>query len=271
LFDDGGWWFAAHASRRSWCDATTPTPEIEPSIEPYLDAPHSTMQPPTVNSQPLLHCDRLTRFYGIFPALREVSFQLPAGCLVGLYGPNGAGKSTLLHLLAGVRRPSSGSILLGSARAGSAEARQRTGYLAHDSLLHPHLTVTENLTFYATLYGLPATAVGKALAQTRGEYLAALKVGELSQGMRQKAALARCLLHTPQLLLLDEPFASLDRATVEELQQALAGLRDAGMTILASTHTPQLLEGLADGAMVLERGRLRQCELGLRSAEAGKH
>ena len=225
--------------------------------------------PPPPASLPFLRCQRLTRFYGVFPALREVSFELPAGCLVGLYGPNGAGKSTLLHLLAGVRRPSSGSVRLGEEPAGTRAARQRTGYLAHDSLLHPHLTVAENLAYYAALYDRPGSAVTVALAQTRGEKLAGLKVGELSQGMRQKAALARCLLHAPHLLLLDEPFASLDRQTVLELQQTLATLRDGGMTILASTHAPQLLEGLADGVMVLERGRLQQCELGLPVAPQG--
>ena len=206
----------------------------------------------------LLQCQRVSRFFGDLPVLREVSFRAGAGELIALRGANGAGKSTLLRILAGGLRPSSGEALVGGAAVGSAEARRLTGFLSHQSLLHPILTVTENLVFYATLFGLeePAAAAAAVLEQVRGTHLGGRRVGELSQGMKQKAALARCLLHRPRLLLLDEPLASLDRATVAELRATMAELRADGLTLVLSSHQEEAFTGLADTELMLERGRL---------------
>lgn len=204
-----------------------------------------------------IECRGLSRFFGPFAALRRVSLQLPAGHLLMLLGPNGAGKSTLLRVLAGALRPSSGEARICGAAWGTPEARRATGFLAHESLLHPNLTVAENLNYYATLYGVPRDAAAASLRRVGGEKLAALRVAALSQGMRQKAALARCLLHAPQVLLLDEPFASLDRATVAELRRLLLELRAAGLTMVASTHTPEVLADMADGQLLMERGRVQ--------------
>jgi len=206
----------------------------------------------------LLRCDRVSRFFGDHPVLRQVSCELHSGQLIALVGANGAGKSTLLRIFAGALKPTAGEVWLGDARAGSAAARAQTGFLSHQSLLHPSLTVDENLDFYATLFGLahPRQAAQQALAQVHGEHLGPRRAGELSQGMRQKAALARCLLHRPRLLLLDEPFASLDAATVAELRARLAELRQAGLALLVSSHQAEALADLTDGALCLERGRV---------------
>ncbi|MGH3180846.1 MAG: ATP-binding cassette domain-containing protein [Streptosporangiaceae bacterium] len=202
----------------------------------------------------------MSRFFGDVPALREVSFTAERGQLLALRGPNGAGKSTLLQILAGALRPTSGTVAVGGSQPGSEAARRHTGFLAHTSLLHPALTVEENLHFYATLFALPRRreTTARALALVRGEALGPRRVDELSQGMRQKAALARCLLHEPQLLLLDEPFASLDREAVAELRTCLKGLRQAGLCLILSSHQPEAVAGLADGALTLERGRLME-------------
>lgn len=207
---------------------------------------------------PLLQCSHISRFFGDTPVLRGVSFELEGGRLVALQGANGAGKSTLLRILAGALKPSAGAAVVAGAPAGSVAARRQTGFLSHQSLLHPVLTVSENLRFYATLFGLvDATgAVARALAQVRGEALGPRRAGELSQGMKQKAALARCLLHQPRLLLLDEPFASLDQATVADMRQVLAGLRADGLALIVSSHQAGDVADLADGALRLERGRL---------------
>lgn len=207
---------------------------------------------------PFLISRQVSRFFGDTPALREVSFTAGRGQLLALWGANGAGKSTLLRILAGALRPSSGDATVGGAHVGSAAARRRTGFLAHLSLLQPALTVEENLRFYATLYALPQprAAVARALEMVRGEALSPRRVDELSQGMRQKAALARCLLHEPQLLLLDEPFASLDLEAVEELRACLKNLRDIGLCLILSSHQREPVAGLAEGALTLERGRL---------------
>jgi heme exporter protein A len=205
-----------------------------------------------------LSCQGVSRFFGERAVLRGVSFEAEAGRVIALWGANGAGKTTLLRILAGALRPSEGEAWIGGAAVGSPAARRQTGFLSHQSLLHPHLTVGENLRFYATLFELPtgAAAARAALEQVRGEHLAELRAGELSQGMRQKAALARCLLHRPRLLLLDEAFASLDRTTVAELRRCLQELRAAGMGIVATSHQEEALRDLADGELWLERGRL---------------
>ncbi len=200
----------------------------------------------------------MTRYFGDWPALRQVSFRLPAGALVLLLGPNGAGKSTLLHILAGALRASEGEVKIEGLPIGDGRARQRVGLLAHRSLLHPDLTVRENLAHYAALYGLQGSEVTSGLDRVHAAAFADMAVAELSQGMRQKAALARALLHSPRVLLLDEAFSSLDHRTVEELREVLQAFRAEGRTILASTHTESQLSDLADGALELDRGRLQQ-------------
>jgi heme ABC exporter ATP-binding subunit CcmA len=206
----------------------------------------------------LVQCQRVSRFFGEIPVLREVSFNAAGGELLALRGANGAGKTTLLRILAGALRPSLGEVTVGGAPVASVEARRITGFLSHQSLLHPTLTVMENLEFFATLFSLPRprAAAVQALDQVNGGYLAGRRVGELSQGMKQKAALARCLLHQPRLLLLDEPIASLDRATVAEMRACLARLRDQGLTLILSSHQEEAFAGLTDGELTLERGRL---------------
>ena len=204
-------------------------------------------------------CRDVTRFFGVRAAVRGVTLELPRASLTLLLGANGAGKSTLLRLLAGALHPSQGEILITGLPIRDPRARGRIGLLGHESLLQPLLTVRENLEFYAVLYGLdrPAAAARQALERVRGPHLAEIKCGELSQGMRQKAALARTLLHQPPVLLLDEAFASLDRATVADLREVLRELRQAGHAILLSTHTEEFIHDMADQRIQLERGRLR--------------
>ncbi len=203
-------------------------------------------------------CREVTRFFGVRAAVRGVNLELPQASLTLLLGANGAGKSTLLRLLAGALQPSQGDILITGLPIRDPRARGRIGLLGHESLLQPLLTVRENLEFYAVLYGLerPGEAARRALERVRGPHLAELKCGELSQGMRQKAALARTLLHQPPVLLLDEAFASLDRATVADIRDVLRELRQAGHTILLSTHTEEFIHDLADQRIHLERGRI---------------
>lgn len=204
-----------------------------------------------------LQCREVSRFFGHFAALRDISFALTRGTLTALFGPNGAGKSTLLLILAGAMHPSLGKVSIEGFPINSPAARRRVGLLSHQSFLHPSLTVGENLHYFATLYGLePEPATRQALALVRGEHLHELRVAQLSQGMRQKAALARALLHAPGVLLLDEPFASLDRETVAQLRSTLRSLRDGGLTLMVTTHNEELLADLADDALTLDRGRL---------------
>ncbi len=212
-------------------------------------------------SAPAVEARDLSKFFGARAALDGVNFSLPAGRILGLLGPNGAGKSTLLNLLSGLLAPSEGRVLLFGEELGSGDAlRRRLGFLGHHSFLYADFTAEENLRFYATLYGL-----NEADGARRADYwldcfglkaARRYRVRAFSQGMRQRLALSRALLHDPDLLLLDEPFAGLDEASCAQVVQLLAGLRAQGKTVIASTHQKAQLEPLAPDLLLLEAGRI---------------
>jgi heme exporter protein A len=177
---------------------------------------------------------------------------------VALFGSNGAGKTTLLRVLAGLLRPSSGRIeLLGIPLPGSPELRRRIGVVAHDSFLYPDLSASENLRYYARLYGVSdATRIAELLANFGLEAVAHRTVRTYSRGMLQRLSLARAILHGPELLLLDEPFAGLDPAVSALLEQTLRSLHARGATIIFSRHD---LDGglrIAHRAVIMSGGRI---------------
>jgi heme exporter protein A len=197
--------------------------------------------------------------YGPLPALRGISFSQPAGEFLTLFGPNGAGKTTLLRILCGAVRPTRGEAFIagGAVADGEGAWRRRIGLLSHQSFLYPGLSAAENLEFYARLYDLPdrRALVERALhevglADRRGDL-----VRTFSRGMMQRAALARTLLHDPQVVLLDEPYTGLDPHAAAMLNRTLARLKDERRTVLLVTHN--LSQGLemADRVVVQVRGR----------------
>lgn len=208
---------------------------------------------------PAVEARQVSKFFGSRVALEGVNFSLPAGRILMLLGPNGAGKTTLLHVLAGLLAPSEGSVLLfGENVAGHDQARKRLGFMGHSSFLYGDFTAEENLRFYATLYGL---ADGAGLARRWLEYFrlsqaARYRVRAYSQGMRQRLSLARALLHDPDLLLLDEPFAGLDDASGILVVQLLADLRERGKTVIVSTHQTAQIQPLAPDLLRLDAGRV---------------
>jgi heme exporter protein A len=202
----------------------------------------------------------LVKSFGSRVALAGVDLSVAAGEFVALVGPNGAGKTTLLRVLAMLTRPTSGAVRvagLAPARAGE-EIRRRIGFLSHRTLLYGDLTAEQNLRFYARMYGLDgAPARVDALLERVG--LAARRhdlVGTFSRGMQRRLAVARTVLHRPQVLLLDEPYTGLDPDAAGVLTGLLAELAGGGATILLTTH--DLERGLAVGrrVFVLARGRL---------------
>jgi heme exporter protein A len=199
-------------------------------------------------------CRRVVRRFGERTALRGVDLEVAAGETVLVTGANGAGKTTLLRVLATVLRASEGDVeVAGHALPSQARAaRSLVGYAGHDPLVYPGLTARENLELYAALYDLDAGSVPAALDRVGLADRAGDLAAELSRGMLQRLSLARCTLHGPALLLLDEPTASLDADGLEVLDRLLAENR---RTVVISTHEPAKF-GTADRAVHLEAGRV---------------
>ncbi|HXY69019.1 MAG TPA: heme ABC exporter ATP-binding protein CcmA [Gemmatimonadales bacterium] len=188
----------------------------------------------------------LAKRFGHVRALRGVDFTLRGGDALAVFGPNGAGKTTLLRLVAGLLRPDAGRVRIAGDEVGRGDAahRRRVGLISHHSLLYDGLTAAENLLFYARLYALadPRAAARRALAGVALEARADDPVGTFSRGMVQRLAIARALLHDPDVLLLDEPFSGLDQRAAATLRALLERLRAERRTMVLVTHN--LDEGL---------------------------
>jgi ABC-2 type transport system ATP-binding protein len=208
----------------------------------------------------MLSVTHLTRRFGHRVAVDDLSFELAPGEIFALLGPNGAGKTTTLRMLAGLIEPSSGTVRLGTdelTRNTAPRVRSRIGLLTEMPGLWERLTVRHNLLVYARLHRLPnaAAAVESALEafglRNRGGDIAA----ELSKGLKQRVALARTLLHQPDVVLLDEPTAGLDPASARDVRDLVCRLRSEQRTIVISSHNLDEIERLADRVAVM-RGRL---------------
>jgi heme ABC exporter ATP-binding subunit CcmA len=206
---------------------------------------------------PLIEATGLEKRFGAVPALSDLDLRVNAGCVLAILGPNGAGKSTLLRVIAGLARPTRGSLRVGSGDEDRRRARRRIGYVGHATLLYPALTARENLSFAGRLQGLADAdaAADSALAEHGLSDLASRPAGALSQGQSRRLSIARGLVHGPEIVLLDEPFSGLDRAAAGRLAEHLRALRSAERTLLLVTHDLARAAELADEALVLARGR----------------
>ncbi|HEX4458783.1 MAG TPA: ABC transporter ATP-binding protein [Polyangia bacterium] len=197
--------------------------------------------------------------YGRQRALAGVDLTLRAGEATALLGPNGAGKSTLVGILATLTTPSTGEVRYGGALAGDDDdLRRAIGVIAHESLCYGDLTGRENLEFFARLYDVhDARQAAASLLQRVGLADAASRPARTySRGMMQRLAVARALVHRPQLLLADEPFTGLDRAGVELLATLLDEERARGCILVVVTHDFDAVAPLIDRVVVLARGRI---------------
>jgi len=203
---------------------------------------------------------RVRKAYGLRPVLRDVSFEVAAGQCVAVLGPNGAGKTTLLRILATLTRPAQGSVsLAGYDALHEAHAvRRLVGYVGHTPLLYDELTARENLLFFARMYSLPEaeSRVDALLERVGMRSRANDRVGTFSRGQAQRVALARGILHDPQVLLLDEPDTGLDEDAITLLHELISERKAVGLTTLLTTHT--LERGLlwSDMVVVLTNGRV---------------
>jgi ABC-2 type transport system ATP-binding protein len=208
---------------------------------------------------PVLVAKGLGRAWGARVVLEGVELEVRPGEVLGLIGPNGGGKSTLLLLCAGLVRPTSGEVLVdGLPAAGVAEARQGTvGLITADAGVYPLLSGRENLDFFGGLYGLDAAQIERR-SRPFLEELDLLReidrpTAEWSSGMRQKLSLARALLMSPKLLLLDEPTANLDPVASHQIHAAVRARADAGVAVVVATHDLLAAEGICDQVAVIRR------------------
>jgi heme ABC exporter ATP-binding subunit CcmA len=200
--------------------------------------------------------DGVSRLFGSFAALRQVTVDLEAGRCYVLIGENGAGKSTLLRILAGLLRPSFGTIKVFGGQDPQ-EARARIGYMSHAPMLYDELTAVENLQYFSSLYpGRASLSPAEALRQVGLDPDLNRTLGQYSQGMRQRTSLARVLLPVPELLLLDEPFSNMDVESVSQMVKLLAGFRQGNRTIVITTHQREHAAPIADYVLALKAGRV---------------
>jgi ABC-2 type transport system ATP-binding protein len=193
----------------------------------------------------------VTRRFGERLAVDRVTLTVQPGEIFGLLGPNGAGKTTTLRMLGGLIRPTTGSVNVDGqpfTRANAAGLRARIGFLTETPGLWDNLTVDDNLLVYAKLFGVarPDAAVDRILGQFELRERRGDRVALLSKGMKQKLALARALVHEPDIILLDEPTANLDPRTSRAVRNLLLDLRREGRAIVISTHNLAEVERLAD-------------------------
>lgn len=209
---------------------------------------------------PVIECievQGVTRLFGATPALRSVSTHFEAGSITFLEGPNGAGKSTLLAVIGTVLAPTSGQVVYHPLGSQLELVRPHIGWVAHESLCYRELTARQNVELAARIYGVEVSGAWERVAQRVGaQPLADRRVATLSRGQRQRVALARALVHEPALLLLDEPWSGLDRASAEHLQHALLEERARGALVIVVNHTDGLAERLGARCVRLENGRI---------------
>ena len=213
----------------------------------------------------MIEVEGLGKRFGPLTAVHDLSFAVGDGEIFGILGPNGAGKTTSVRMLAGLIASSEGRARINGMELGrdSQRIRATTGILTESPGLHDRLTARQNLAYYGRLYGLR----GRALSDAVERYLGVVglaeavdrRVGGFSKGMRQKVAIARALMHEPDVIYLDEPTSGLDPSAAKTIRDFVATLRDAGRSIVVCTHNLDEAERLCDRIGIM-RGTLLQVD-----------
>jgi len=202
--------------------------------------------------------DRVSKSFGDFTAVRELSLTVRAGRVFGLLGPNGAGKTTTIRMIVNITAPDTGTVTLFGGTM-NAELQNRIGYLPEERGLYRRMKVVDQLRFFAELKNVR----GKQVERKIDDWLARVKLSEwkykrsleLSKGMQQKIQFITAVLHDPDLLILDEPFSGLDPINVELLKEIVLDLKRAGKTIIFSTHQMEIAEKICDDICLINRSQ----------------
>jgi ABC-2 type transport system ATP-binding protein len=201
----------------------------------------------------------LTKSYGSFVAVQDFSFTVKPGEILGLVGPNGAGKTTTLRALGGIHPPSSGQVLIGGhdILTDAVEAKRRLAFFPDEPRLFDYLTTEEHMQFAAAIYGVadwraPMNALLDEFELT--EKRKALP-SELSRGMKQKLMIACGFIHTPEVMIFDEPLTGLDPLGIRRMKESITRRAKAGSAVILSSHLLHLVEELCDSVAVIQRGK----------------
>ncbi len=208
----------------------------------------------------MLVVDRVSRSFGSFEAVRDVSFTAARGSVIGLIGPNGAGKTTTMRMLLGIYVPDGGSVTWDGTRVGLS-TRRRFGYLPEERGLYGKMNVRDQIAYFARLHGLGAGAA-RANAETwmarlQLEEYAGRACNELSKGNQQKVQLASAVVHDPELLVLDEPFSGLDPVNAAAIMECIRGLAERGAAVVLSSHQMFQIEEACRSFCIVAAGRVR--------------
>ena len=208
----------------------------------------------------MIKLDGITRKYGDFKAVDDVSFAISPGEIVGLLGHNGAGKTTIMKMITGYLEPTSGTIALdGREIAGDRRGIQRQiGYLPENCPVYPEMTVIDYLDYAASLHGLPEQdrppLITEAIARTELREKALQPIATLSRGYRQRTGVAQAILHKPAILILDEPTNGLDPTQIQHMRTLITGLAKKS-TVIVSTHILQEVQAICDRVIILKDGK----------------
>jgi len=209
----------------------------------------------------MIQAEGVSKFYGAFVAVQDVSFSIPEHQIVALLGPNGAGKTTMMKILTGYLAPSAGAATIAgySVRSERMKAAARVGYLPENGPLYLDMTALELLRFFGEARGLTPTQlrnrIDAVVQQCSLQHLVQKPVGKLSKGLRQRVGLALALLHDPPVLIVDEPTAGLDPNQVRKFRDQIADLRQS-KTMLISTHILSEVMAVADRVLLINDGRM---------------
>src|SRR6185295_15891119 len=210
------------------------------------------------NGHPTVSIDRISKSFGDFQAVNELSLEVYPARIFGLLGPNGAGKTTTIRMIVNITAPDSGEIKVFGEKI-TPELQDGIGYLPEERGLYKKMKVGDQIKYFAALKNVSA----KEADQRTDRWLARLKLtewknkksSELSKGMQQKVQFINAVIHEPQLLILDEPFSGLDPVNVEVLKEVILELKAAGKTIIFSTHQMEVAEKICDDICLINRSR----------------
>lgn len=217
------------------------------------------MPPKDAGEQQAIQLEQLWKYYGDYAALRDVTLNIAEGSCCALLGRNGAGKTTLLRILAGLSPFQRGTVRISGSSPRAEAARRQVGFLGHGIGVYEDLSAGENLHFFSRIAAVSdaSGAVESWLKRVGLDRVSGMPVRQFSRGMRQRLALARAFLHSPNLLLLDEPFTSLDDRAISMLTEFVIEARQRGATIVLSTHQIREALSVASHVALIENGRLR--------------